>query len=460
MTDPSEATDALCLRCDWVGETDASRCPRCSTGLYRPPKTMTTAPTRDGYPPVVSADVDRAAGRPGSPQGRRPGGSVNKDTAAFLVPRPTTHARRTGAVATGLITGALVLLAFLWVRSHTPAPAIQGSGLRGVLVYAVDDGGGWSRLWRWDLEDGSTKLGPRVRDPLALINAFGAEPGMVGVTSRSADGELTGSLLRFLSPSESATPLVRGDLVTWGPRGATVVAVKRGPLSGPCTRHVSIVARTIVPSIVDRQFDETFCGDVLSVGRDSNTTFMTLRRGDRVDLVFAGYGRTHPVLPDHALLSISPAADMLVVSADALTPDPLTLVALRDRGDVPPTSIYGTALYFRGLGVEPRPYRSGPDLLWIDRVLAWSADSTSALVIGRSGDVPGVYEIVAGPQRRIEAPRFVSPADGDTWAAAADDDVSFLLTGGRLWVVRGSRASSLAVPDGAPAPEGPMVWLA
>jgi hypothetical protein len=283
---------------------------------------------------------------------------------------------------------------------------------------------------------------------------------MVGVTSRTVDGSFSGSLLRFLAPDESATPLVRGDLVTWGPRGATVVAVKRGPLMGPCLRHVAIVTKTIVPALEETEFDETFCGDVLSVGRDSNTTFMTLRQRDRIDLVFAGYGRTHPVLAGHALLSISPAADMLVVQAEALVFDPVSLVALRNRGDVPPTSIYGTALYFRGLGVQPRPYRAGSERLWVDEVLTWSADSTSALVTGHVGEVPGVYEITAGPQRQIEPPRLVAAPAGPAWATAATDDVSYMLVGGRFSVVRDGRARPLSLPKGAPAPDGPIVWLA
>ena len=104
------------------------------------------------------------------------------------------------------------------------APTTRAFLGHGTLVYAVDEGSGWSRLWRWDLSRGSVREGPRVRSPIELVNAVGAQQGVVGVTSRAADGDRIGSLLRFLSPSDRASPLVRGDLVSWGAQGASVVA--------------------------------------------------------------------------------------------------------------------------------------------------------------------------------------------------------------------------------------------
>jgi hypothetical protein len=360
-------------------------------------------------------------------------------------------------VLASLAAGALWLLA----ERRTPGPApVSDSLLRGgTLVYAVDEAPGWSRLWRWDLSNGSVRRGPRVRQPIELVNADGAEPGIVGVTSRAPDGDLIGSLLRFLSPSDGATPLVRGDLVTWGSRGASVVVVKRGPLLGPCRRHLAIVIKTIVPGLVEQQFDRTMCGDILSVGRDSNTTYFTWRRRDRVDLVSAGFGRTHHVLSDFALLSISPASDMLVVPADTLPTPALSLATLRDRGDVPPPSIFGTSSFFRGLRGAPRPYRSGDDRLWIDKVLAWSRDSAVALVAGRLAGRLGLYEIAAGPGRRTDPPRWVGPIQGASWASFADDGLAFVWTDDRLFLTRGGGLEPLSIPDGAPRPDGPMVWL-
>jgi hypothetical protein len=371
---------------------------------------------------------------------------------------------RIRAIALALAIFLSIAGAFRWVRDHTPSPvtAADAKALKGTLVYAADDGAGWARLWRWNLSTDTVQQGPRVRDPIELVSAYGADPGVVGVTSRTAGGDLEGSLLRFLSPNDEATRLVRGDLVAWGPQGETVVALDRTLVRPPCERHLTIVTKTIVPPLVDRQYDRTLCGDILSVGRDSNTTYLTIRRDDledRVDIVYAGYGRTHPVLNGYALLSISPAADMLVVPEPALTPDSPVLVSNRSQGDLPPASIFGTALFFRGLGVRPRPYRSDGDQLWVDRVLTWSSDSLTALVAGHLGDQVGMYEITAGPSRHNEPPRFIGPIEGSTWATPAEDNVLFLVTDERVWVLRDGRLEPLAVPDAAPDPDGPIVWL-
>jgi hypothetical protein len=358
---------------------------------------------------------------------------------------------------------ASIAIGAVWVASQRGVPglATTGAPLRhaGTLVYAVDDGFGWSRLWRWDLVHGVVRRGPRVREPIGLVNADGAEPGMVGVTSRAPDGDQIGSLLRFLSPLDRAERLVRGDLVSWGSRGASVVAVKRGPLLGACRRHLAIVIKTIVPGLSEHQFDRTMCGDILSVGRDSNTTYFTRRWRDRVDLVAAGYGRTHQVLPDYALLSISSASDMVVVPAAALPSPVVSLATLRDGGDVPPAAVFGTSSFFRGLRGAPRPYRSGHDRLWVDRVLSWSPDSAVALVTGRLGDRVGLYEIAAGPGRRTEPPRWVGPIQGETWASFADDGFAFVWTDDRLFGLRDGDLQPLSVPVGAPQPDGPLVWL-
>ncbi len=336
------------------------------------------------------------------------------------------------------------------------ADALLGGG---TLLYAVDEGAGWSRLWRWDLADGYVREGPRVRRPIELIHADGAEPGIVGVTSRTPGGDEAASLLRFLSPSDVPMPLVRGDLVTWGSRGASVVVVKRGPLLGPCRRHLAIVIKTILPGTVDREFDRTMCGDILSVGRDSNATYFTWRRSDRIDLVSAGFGTTHHVLSEVALLSVSPAGDMVVVPADGLPMTSMSLATLRDRGDVPPPAVFGISSFFRGLRGAPRPYGSGDEGLWIDRLLSWSPDSTVALVTGRLGDRVGLYEIAAEPGPRTQPPRWVGPIQGETWATFAEEGLAFVWTDDRLFATKDGGLEPVSIPHGAPRPDGPVVWL-
>ena len=64
----------------------------------------------------------------------------------------------------------------------------------------------------------------------------------------------------------------------------------------------------------------------------------------------------------------------------------------------PLSSVFGT-LYFRGLS-RPRMYGGRGGNLWIDRVLSWANDSTSALVVGSYQDRTGLFEIEAGPNGR------------------------------------------------------------
>jgi hypothetical protein len=368
--------------------------------------------------------------------------------------------RKAGPIVT-LIAGVVIAaLAFGWIRSNTPSVPTAGVALSGTLVYAVDDRRGWSRLWTWDLATGEVRPGPEVREPLELVNADGAEAGLVGVTSRAPDGDLVGSLLRSLSPGSRATPLARGDLVSWGAQGTAVVSVKRGPIDGPCRRHLAIVTKTITPAIEERQFNETSCGDILSAGRDANTTYFTIERDDHVDIRYAGYGRTHPVLRDFALLSVSPASDLLVIPSEELSLRTLVPLPVRAAEDPAPRAVFGTALFYRGLSPRPKPYGIGSERLWIDRVLTWSRDSTSALIAGHLGVRIGIFEIRTGPGRHTAPPNYVGPIEGLTSATFADHHVGFVVTGGTISTYLDGRLTTLPIPDGAPAPDGPIVWVA
>ena len=365
--------------------------------------------------------------------------------------------RRRRALAAGLVVA--LVTSVLWVVIRQTGVPVSSStpSLDGTILYAVDDGPGWARLWRWDLETNRVRPGPRVREPQELVNAAGAAPGLVGVTSKDADARSTASLLRFLGPNDAPVPLVRGDLISWSGHGVSVVAVKRGPIVGGC-RPVVIETRTVIPPLSERQLAERICGDVLSVGRDSNSTYFTRWNGRTADIVLAGYGRIREILPDHALLSLSPASDMLVVPTNALPAIPLAPLAVRAADGPPISEVFGTALYFRGLA-DPRPYGGANGQLWIDRVLAWSDDSTSALIAGRFQGRNGVFQIATGPGRDLPAPRFVGAIDGGTWATFAADATGIVLTSDVFSVVRDGTSVPLPLPPDAPSPNGPIVWL-
>jgi len=422
---------AVCLRCDWKGETHESVCPECGTRLYRE-----SSRPRIEDPATLPLESDAREDPGGSPQPRR---------------------RAPFAIAAAL-TVVLATAAFLWIRSNTPQAKVA-DGLSGTLVYAEDLGDGTARLWRWDLAAGTAEPGPRVKDPIELVDARGADAGWVGVTSRVSHTELQASVLRFLDPTEHAAPLVKGDLIAWGPDGAGVVSAARSPVRGDCHRRVSVRYVQLLPRTREPQFSSDLCGDILSVGRSGVVTYFTLQRGHEIRIVYVSVGLAHTVLRNFAMIGASPTGDLLVIPSSALPPQPIAPLGARIDNHRPPTGVFGTALFFRGLDTTPIPYGSGADRFQIDRVMAWTPDGLTALVAGTLGERTGLFEIDGGPGGGLRAPRFVGPIDGLTWATYADDGTAFVSSDHGISIVRGGRLVPLEVPATAAEPSGPLVWI-
>jgi hypothetical protein len=425
---------ALCFRCDWHGETDAAACPDCAAPLYRP-----------------AARVTRAGTSP-----REDESTFGDD--GFHEHRALRLRQRTPFAVATVVTVVVATVSFLWVRSNTPQAKVT-STLTGTLVYAEDLGDGSSRLWRWDLSADTVSPGPRVDAPIELVDARGADGGWIGVTSRLSRTELQASVLRFLDPTERAAPLVRGDMISWGPDGAGVVAAARSPVEGDCHRRVSVTYVQLVPRQRDRQFADDLCGDVLSVGRGGVVTYFTLQRGNEVRIAYVSVGLVRTVLREFAMIGASPAGDLLVVPVSALPPNPIAPLGARIDRDRPPTGVFGTALFFRGLDTTPIPYGRGGDRFQIDRIMAWTPDGLTALVAGRLGDRTGLFEIDGGPGGGLRAPRFVGPIEGLTWATYADDGTAFVSSDAGISIVRGGRLVPLEVPATGSEPSGPIVWV-
>jgi hypothetical protein len=358
-----------------------------------------------------------------------------------------------------VVVGALVLgVVGGWLRGHEAPPPRRAAapGLTGTLVYAVDEGEGWSRLWRWDLARDAVREGPRVRTPVDLVSAYGANHGWIGVTSRMEDGTLQGSILRFLAPDDRAVPLVRGDLVSWGARGASVVVAHRGDARNGC-REVSVASVRLVPSIRQRDFFRPhLCGDIVSIGRDVLTTFFTLERRGRIDTFFAGYHVSHLVLRDHAMLSVSLASDLIVVPASSV---PFDVPGLGGRPDAVPPPLEGASLFFQGLGNNgPIAYGVGGERFAISRVMAWSVDSLAAIVDGRLGDRRGLYLVDGGPGDGIARPIYLGGAGDVSFATFWERGIGIVMRDGAISLVRDGHLERLSLPEDAPAPNGPIVW--
>jgi hypothetical protein len=371
---------------------------------------------------------------------------------------PTSRSR--SLVAFVVVALLLAVAVGSWLDAHTSNPPLTRPAslmrLEGTLVYAVPDGAGYTRLWGWDLATGAVRRGPRVTRAVGLVDASGAKPGWVGLTSELPDGRLQTSILRSLDTGDRAAPLVAGDLVSWGPGGDSVVAVRRGPLETGCRRRISIVFAEVIPPLRERQFaDPALCGDVLSVALGNASTFFTLERRSRVGVFLAGFHRIHQLLMGRALVGMSAVNDMLVVPAGTLHGLPVATRPEQRSPDLP-----GAGLFFQGQRPSPvTPYGVGGERFAIERVLAWSPDALTALVVGWLGERRGVYELDAGPANGQRVPRYVGPASGYPYATWTTEGEAILETRSGLFVLTPHASVRLPAPADAPAPLGPIAWI-
>ncbi len=392
------------------------------------------------------------------------GAEVAEDDRAERHPAPDwSEGRRAGRPLLALTVVGLVLVSVVvvWTNAHVrnvPRDApLTGNG---VLVYMSDIAGGGQRLWRWDLATGKVARGPLMQGTTELVDAYQALPGWIGVTSRLPDGRQQASVLRFLGPDDAPVSLATGDLVAWSAHGQSVAVLRRGPLADRCHREVSILLVNLVLNSRERPFhDDSLCGDVLSVGRAFASTYFTLEKNGQAEINFAGNGDPHPVLEGYSLISISAASDMIVTPGTGRDPQTIAPVRTRASEDPPMPFVHGAGLFWRGRPDQaPVAYGTAESDMRIERVLAWSPDALHALVAGSVGQRQGLFLIEAGPGETRRVPIYVGPVLGLTYGAITDEGTVLVVTDGSLfsWIDGVRRAVRL--PEGAPAPTGPLVW--
>jgi hypothetical protein len=324
----------------------------------------------------------------------------------------------------------------------------------GQLVYAVPTRDGMARLWRWNLATDRVVRGPLVDEPVALVNVASPGYGWLGVTSDTVDGLREASLLGSLEARAKARPLGRGDLVTWARQGRIVVLVDRGPVRSGCRRSVDVTSVDVQGPTEERIYHDELCGEVLSVGRTSIGYFMTVLGEEGTDVVGFGYPDPGVLLHDYGVIDVAPGGDLLVTPAEEFVTD-------GGSGATATPTVAGEASRFRLFGGPPTELLADAAPLAIERVLAYAAGGTRALVVGHQGvDADAVWELplgFAGSEPAI--PRYVVQARGMTTAAYANDGTAFLLTGGRLFHLRDGRLSAAPLPEGAPTPDGPLAWI-
>lgn len=323
--------------------------------------------------------------------------------------------------------------------TSSPEPRIvQGHGS---LVYTtkIDPGRAPQVLWRLELATDQSSQGPQIAPAVDLVDATEVGQGWLGLTS-VVHGRQAAYLLHGTSPFIEPTPIDTGDLVAWGPGGSSVAVSSHGRARAGNCRSERIDVTDVNTGISQNVLDESKgCGDIVSLGRSRAATYYTQSEAGGVGINFTGVvGVPHLVLDGYAMLSVSPVSDFLVVPATGTSS--------------------GAALFWRGHG---GPVRLGDakDDLSIEGVLAWSPDGGQAAVLGSLGPREGVFVLDAGPGIERREPTFVVPGGHDLGATFDDEGVLYLVIGGHLFSYADGVLSDVLLPDGSPAPSGPIVWM-
>jgi hypothetical protein len=437
--------ELLCLRCDWAGATKGGACPNCGVGLFRP------------------APPPRQRHRPGGP--RRDRGEVSAPrleaapAAAFGAGDDASIADRSRvqSVVGFAVVVVLAIGAFVFVRATTPVlprATSEGSpigtlGLGGVLLYtAADPGPAGSRLWIWDLVAGSVRQGPIVANPRELVALSTGGRGWIGVTSGVPGGQ-EASVLRSLDVGAHAAPVLRGQRIAWSPGDVVNSASVHSP-AGPCGRLV-VRAYVVAAQTRQRQYEGRACGQLAAFTRSTALPFVALAANGGMTIAMVGGDSMLPVLRDHLLMGASTAGDFLVEPVSCLGPAP------------GPTASHcsGIQLFFRSPD-RPPPLTIGVpgEGLLAERVLGWTGDATAAYVLGILGGRRGVYKVPVAPIERPLRPELLFAVTNDEAELVETFDGRVIIAQGGSFVVSDDGVvAPLSRPPGAPAPDGPMVWL-
>jgi hypothetical protein len=385
------------------------------------------------------------------------GEQVSSQPADVEQPRPPESRRKVRSIA-ALAVLALVATAVVAVQRQTPGSGTgssSGTGLAGVIVYASSVDRSRSRIWVWNLVDGSVEKGPLVRHPLELVDASLAHPGWIGVTSALPREREEASVLLFQQPLVRAAPVRRGRLVAWSQGGQTVTVADQG--AGVDCKQLSVWTHEFTLGTSDTRYRGPACGELFSLASSPSSAYVTLVRYGGATVSFVGLGTLHPVLEDHVLLSVSVADDLVVVPTSAVGPTPASTDAPKP----------GLRLFYRSpLHDPPIVVGVGDENFYPEKVLAWSGDGSHVYVLGTvGGHDRGIYAIEVGPgndpHERKRQPTLIAATDADDVRAAVLGDGQLILVLDRqVYVARSDGLQQLSLPPEAGLIDGPLVWTA
>ena len=399
-------TDKVCLRCDWSGAIRDDTCPRCGAGLFS----------------ASSGKAGADAGRP----------------APVLAEKRTERSWRASAAAVLVVVFAVASVVI--VQRHTPSGASSeavDTGRTGFLITSAPEGDG-ARMWVWDLGADTAVPGPLLhRTPEELVYSYDVQAGWIGITSSVGAG-LSASVLRRLGPDDRPLPVARGDAVAWVPSSSSVSVLRSRPAGACNADHRQYLVR------IDPHFgrsDSTGSGAASPwPSREIGTcpTSRSSATGSPRRCVWAP-GTPQPIVPGYRLLSASADGDLLVQ---------------RPGGGL-------ELAYLARTGTTPVPIGGHGQTLDPIRVLGWSADASQAFVFGIYDNAQGIFRVTVGPQPRPRPPVLLLATNAvDLQLSATAGGDLYVATDGAVSLVHGDLVDPVSAPPGAPAPVGPVLWVA
>ena len=419
---------AVCFRCDWQGITRRRVCPSCGAPLY--------VRQREAEP------VRAHEAGPERPERRRRSLPAGMSIGLALV-------LAVAVVAT--------IQAFPKHASERPTPEVKRQRAAsdpamhaGSLVYLTAPEDEPPSLWVVDLQAaGGAAPGPRVPEGTReLVDLSKAGPGWVGI-ERAARGRRTwAAAVHGVAPDARVVGLGRGDLVAWGPEGTSLVFARNGRVESNGCAPVRINLVTVATRREEWALDDPgFCGPVLSLSRSSAATYFTAASGDRLSVYLTGaVGVPHLMFDGLGVLSAAPPSAFLLSAKQAQ--DTVGAEPGRDP----------TLLGWKGIG-GPISVGDGDHVFTVERILSWSRDGSLVALVGRLGDRDGVFVVSAGAGTGPRVPRYVMPQSRAIDATFDAGGALYLAADGLIVVDRGGELTRVRLPQDAPPPVGPIVWI-
>jgi hypothetical protein len=328
------------------------------------------------------------------------------------------------------------------------------AGLHGRLAYTTfeTEGSLGQRLVMLDLVTGSVSVGPLVPVAEELL-AAGSLDNQLLLIADDAGAQGVAFALSDLSFGGRLVEVASGEVLSLSTDGTALLVGRSRPIGGDemCGSHAFTLSRIDLASGRGRDVFEgrVACGNLVSATLDRDLLVASFVRDGRVEVDAIWPQNPTVLFHDLAHVSVSPRGTLLFVAPEG------DLNAL----GVWPGTPSGPMFVWPGSG-SPRPLVRGADL-FVQRVLAWSADGSQVVVNGSVRGRRGMWLVYvpAGTIQPLLRPGVLSRRPASSGAAFDDEGTVFAAVPGTIVAATDAGVFPLDLPPDAPSPAGPLAWL-